>query len=101
MGEDRHYDSFGRGMAVLPLPRRKRARRWRRVLAWAAGILGAMALLTAVAVGSVALYDWMTGRQVSLTGRKVTFARCGPTGKTPFPCRKFLKNAAAGWRKSP
>lgn len=75
MGEDRHYDSFGRGMAVLPLPRRKRARRWRRVLAWAAGILGAMALLTAVAVGSVALYDWMTGRQVSLTGRKVTFAQ--------------------------
>ncbi|MBR5391135.1 MAG: trypsin-like peptidase domain-containing protein [Clostridia bacterium] len=70
MADDRHFDPFGRGMA--PLPRRK-TRRGGRLLAWAAGILAAMLLLTAAAVGAVILYDWMTGRQVSLTGRKVTF----------------------------
>lgn len=75
MGDDRHYDPFGRRMAVLPELRVRRARRWRRPLAWAAGILAALVLLTAVAAGSVTLYDWLTGRQVSLTGRKVIFSQ--------------------------
>lgn len=68
---DRHYDPFGTPMC--PLPPSKKPKKKRPALAALLAGAGLVALLAAVSFGSVCMYVWLTGRQVDLTGRPITF----------------------------
>ncbi len=67
---DRHYDPFPVPMSAAYPPKKRKKR---RLLRW---LLAAVALLLALLLasfGSVCLYLWLSGRQVDLTGREITF----------------------------
>ncbi len=67
---DRHYDPFGAPMCPLKPEKKRKKRRLARFFLGLTAFLLAMFLS---AFGAVCLYTWLTGRQVSLAGRPITF----------------------------
>ncbi len=66
----RHYDPFPVPMSAGTEKKTRKKRRWLR---WLLACVALVLALLLASFGSVCLYMWLTGRQVDLTGREVTF----------------------------